>query len=84
MYRQEKLNLAARKFGQKDLNRPKSEEDSPSTGQPEAVSTEMENMRFSDHHYMEKKFQCIQKKLGRTAIDATFSVEYYERNVLTR
>ena len=63
VYRQEKLNLAPRKFGQKDLNRPKSEEDSPSTGQPEAVSPEMENMRFSDHHYMEKKFQCIQNKL---------------------
>ena len=66
VYRQEMVNLAARRLGQKDLTRPKSEEDSPSTGQPVAVSPEMENMRFSNYSYVEKIFQCIQKKLRRT------------------
>ena len=42
MHRQDMVNLAARKLGQKDLTRPKSEEDSPSTGQLVAVSPEME------------------------------------------
>ena len=32
VYRQEMVNLAARRLGQKDLTRPKSEEDSQSTG----------------------------------------------------
>ena len=31
----------------------------------------LENMRFSNHQYMRKTFQCLQKKLGRSAIDAT-------------
>ena len=53
----------------KDLTRPKSEEDSPSTKQPVAVS-------------VEKIDQCIQKQLGRTSINATFSVDSYENNVL--
>ena len=30
----------------------------------------MENMRFSNYPYVEKIFQCIQKKLGRTSINA--------------
>ena len=41
------------------------------------------NMRFSDHQYMGKIFQCVQKKLGRSAINATFSMESYKTNVLT-
>ena len=68
MYRQEMVNLAARKLGQKDLTRPKSEEDSPSTGQPVAVSPEMENKRFSNYPCVEKLFQCTQKKQGRTSV----------------
>ena len=46
MYRQEKVNLATRKLGQKDLTQPESEEDSSGTRKPDAVSPEMENMRF--------------------------------------
>ena len=65
MYRQERVNQAARKLGQKDLTRPKSEEDSPSTGLPDAVSPGVENVRFSNYPYAEKIFQSIQKKLGR-------------------
>ena len=49
----------------------------------DASSPELENMRFSNHQYMEKIFQCIQKKMGRTAINATSSVESYKTNVLT-
>ena len=71
VYRQEMVNLVARRLGQKDLTRPKSEEDSHSTGQFVAVSPEMENVP-----YVEKKFQCIQKKLGRTWINAAFSVGF--------
>ena len=63
VYRQEMVNLAARRLGQKGLTWPKSEEDSPSTGQPVAVSPEMENMKFSNYPYVEKIFQCVQKKL---------------------
>ena len=84
MYRQEKVHLTARKLGQKDLTRLICEEDSSSTGKLEAVSLEMENMRFSDHPYMEKIFPCFQKKLGRTSINVTFSEESYKTNVLTR
>ena len=53
VYRQEKVNLVARKSGQKDLNRPKSEEDSSCTRKLDASSPELENMRFSDLQYME-------------------------------
>ena len=76
VYRQEMVNLAARRLGQKDLTRPKSEEDSHSTGQPVAVSPEMENGTFSNYPYVEKIFQCIQNKLGRTSINAAFSVGF--------
>ena len=56
VYRQEMVNLAARKHGQKDLTRPKSEEDSPSTRQNAAVSPEMENKRFSNHPHVERSY----------------------------
>ena len=79
VYRQEMINLSARKLGQKDVNRPKSEEDSLSTGQPDAVSPEMENMKLSNYPYVEKICQCIQKKQGRTLMNYTFSVDFYEK-----
>ena len=82
--RQEKVNPVTRKLGQRDQTRAKSEEDSPYTGKLDAVSPEMENMRFSDHLFLGKIFQCLQKKLERSAIDATFSVESYKTNVLPR
>ena len=52
VYRQEKVHLAARKLGQKGLTRPKSEEDSTCTGKHDVVSPDVENMRFSGHHYI--------------------------------
>ena len=42
----------------------------------------MENIRFSNYSYVEKMFQCIQKKLGRTSINASFSLGSYKNNVL--
>ena len=56
MHRQENVNLAVRKLGQKDFSQPKCEEDSSSTGTLDAISPIMENMRFSDHQYMERYF----------------------------
>ena len=41
----------------------------------DASSPEMKNMRFSNNQYLTKIFQCLQKKLGRSSIDATFSIE---------
>ena len=76
VYRQEMVNQAARKHGQKDLTRPKSEEDSHSTGQPVAVLWDLENVKFFNYPYIEKIFQCIQKKLGRTWRNAAFSVGF--------
>ena len=82
--RRENVYLAHRKPGQKDQTRAKSEEDSSRTRTVDASSPESENIRFSNHRYLGKIFQCIQKKLGRSAIDATFSIQYLETNVLTR
>ena len=80
--RQENVTLAHRKLGQKHQTRAKSEDDSSSTRKLDASLPELENMRFSNHRYMWKIFQCLQKKLGRSAIDATFSIESFKTNVL--
>ena len=79
--RQEVVNLAARRLRQKDLTRPISEEDSPSTGQPEAVSPEMKTWSSPITHTL-RRYQCIQKKLGRTSINASFLLDSYKNNVL--
>ena len=68
VYRQENVNLAHRKLGRKTKPEQKSAENSPCTRKLDASSPELVNTRFSDHPYMGKIFQCIQKKLGRTAI----------------
>ena len=83
LYRQEMVNQAARKLGQKDLIRPKSEKDSLSRGKlDDAVSPEMENMKFSIYPYVQKIFQSMQKKLGRSSFHATFTVDSYKNNML--
>ena len=69
-----------RNLGQKDLIRPKSEDDSLSTGQPDAVSPEMENMKLSNYPNVEKICQYVQKKLGRTSMNYTFSVDSLKKN----
>ena len=48
VYRQDEVNLAREE----------------TWAEPDAVSPEIWNMRLSDHQYMEKIFQCVQKKLG--------------------
>ena len=39
--------------------------------------------KYTNHQYMQKVFQNVQKKLGRSPIHATFSVESYKTNVST-
>ena len=80
--RQEKVNLAHRNLGQKDQTRATSEENPSSTRKIDASLPELENMRFSNHRYTGKIYQCLQMKLGRSAIGATFSIESYKTNVL--
>ena len=82
VYRQEMVNLAARRLGKKDLTRPKSEEDSPSTNLWQ-YHQKWKTWNSPVIHTSEKKFQCIQKKLGRTSINATCSVDSYNNCVLT-
>ena len=79
VYRQEKFYLAHRKIRQKDQTRARSEEHSSCTRKRDASSP----MRFTDHQYMGKTFQCTQKEFARSAINATFSMESYHANVLT-
>ena len=40
-------------------------------------------LQIHSHQYMQKVFQNVQKKLGRSPIHATFSVESYKTNVST-
>ena len=74
-YRQERVILAARKLRQKDQTQAKSKEHSSCTTKHDVSSPEMENMTFSNNQHLTKIFQCLQKKLGRSSIDATFSIE---------
>ena len=50
--------------------------------QHRTVSSEMENMIFSNKPYVEKVYQCVQKELGRAPINSTFAVDSYRNNVL--
>ena len=59
VYRKEMVSLAARRLGQKDVTRAKSEEDSPCSGQPYSSIPRNENMKFSNYPYVEKVFQCM-------------------------
>ena len=64
VYRQEKVNLAARKLGQKDQTRAKSEENSSCTRKLDASPPELENMRFSNHQYLGKS-PMLTKEIGK-------------------
>ena len=59
--RQEKVNPAHRKLGQKDQTRAKSEKDCSSTRKLDASSPELENMRFSDHLFLGKIFNAYRR-----------------------
>ena len=47
-----------------------------------ASSPELKNMEYTNHHYMSMIFQCLQKKLGMSATNATFSMDAYRTHVL--
>ena len=74
------VNLAARRLGQKELTRPKSKEDSLSTGQPVAVSPEMENMNFSNYPYVEKDISMHTDETGKN-FNKCYVLSYKERRV---
>ena len=40
-------------------------------------------MEYTNHRYMGKIFQFLEKKLGMSAINATFSMDAYKTTVLT-
>ena len=83
MSRQEKVVLASRKVEQKDQTQAKSEENFSSTKKLDGSKPEFKNMEFSkNHRYMVKIFKCLQKKLGWSALDSTFSLEAHKTNVL--
>ena len=81
--RQEKVPQAARKLQQKDQTQIKSEENPPGTRKLAACSPEFRNMEYTNHRFMDKIFQKLEKKLGMSAINATFSMDAYKTNVLT-
>ena len=72
--RQEKVLHADRKMGQKGQTQIKSEENPPGTRKLAACSPD---------RYMGKIFQCLDKKLGMSAINATFPMYAYNSKVLT-
>ena len=55
---------------------------SNSTRKLAASSPELRNMEYTNHPYMCKIFQFLQKKLGMSVNDATFSTQAYETNLL--
>ena len=57
VYRQEEVNLAARKLGQKDQTQTQSDENPSSTRKLAASSPEFRNMEYTNHRNMGKIFQ---------------------------
>ena len=55
---------------------------SNSTRKLAVSSPELRNMEYTNHQYMSKIFQFLQKKLGMSASDATFSIQTYKTHVL--
>ena len=80
--RQEKVLQAARKLGQKDQTQIKSEENPPGTRKLAACSPEFRSMDCTNHRYMGKIFQNLEKKLGMSAINATFSMDAYKNQCI--
>ena len=48
-----------------------------------ASTPELRNMEFKNHQYVSNIFQCLQKRLGLSASDASFSMQAYKTKVLT-
>ena len=61
----------------------KSDENPPGTRELAACSLEFRNMEYTNHRYMDKIIQTLEKKLRMSAINATFSMDAYKTNVLT-
>ena len=84
--RQENVPQATRKLVLEDQNRTESDEikysNSKSLRKLAASSPELKKMEYTNHHCMSKIFQCLRKKLGMSAINATFSMDAYKANVL--
>ena len=79
--RQENSPQASRKLGLENQNQTESDErkysDSKSSRKLAASSPELKNT-----NYISKIFQCLQKKLGTFATNATISVDAYKTDVL--
>ena len=84
--RQEKSPQASRKLVLEDENQTESDErehcNAKSSRKLAASSPELKNLKFTNHRYMGKIFQCLQKKLGMSATNASFSMDAYKTNVL--
>ena len=81
--RQEKILQATRKLWQKDQTQIKSEEHSPGTRKLAACSPEF--TKHGIHETIDTWWRSFKfgKKLGMSAINATFSMDSYKTNVLT-
>ena len=60
----------------------KRQETGPGRRKLAACSPEFRNIEYTNHRYMDKIFQNLEK-LGMPAISATFSMDAYKNNVLT-
>ena len=49
-----------------------------------ASTSELRNMEYTNHQYIGKIFQFLQKKLGMSASDSIFSMAAYKTSVLIR
>ena len=85
--RHENSSQASRKLGLESQNQTESDEreysDSTSSRKLAGSSPESKNMEYTNHHYMSKIFQCLQKKLRMSATNATCSFDACKTNVLT-
>ena len=57
---------------------------SNSTRRLAASTPELKNIEYTNHQYMSKIFRLLQKRLGMSVSDATFSMQAFETNVLIR
>ena len=83
--RQENVPQTTRKLLLKDQNLTQSDErkySNSTSSRKLASSPELKITECTNHQDMSKIFQCLRKKLGMSAMNATFSMEAYKTNVL--
>ena len=56
--------------------------DSKTSRKLAASSPKLKNMEYTNHHHMSKIFQCLHKKLGMSATNATFPMDTNKTHVL--